>query len=332
MYSHRSFHLPQFFLVILLFITKLSTITIFLSGASRGIRAFTPRLGPGKLFKQGFLFPNYISPFSRFGRTAMDSSSQSNRDNISDSATALHTKSTSTFASYLSDIQSNLDARIPSSLGDETVFNIIMGNEAGDADSIISSLTLSYVNSIMDKKPDTATFSLPLASILRGDMALRRDVILLLQLAGIDHENIMYLDSDAFKSILNEGANGMMKNSVTVTLVDHNKLRNDLWPILNENVVEILDHHQDEGSHGSFIGEMRNVAFRYQAALIGSTCMQVTERLMGSVLTNDHGDGDVAMSIDAGYNEYEPGCRKGDGEGSGCSCFLINPSYAMGQT
>ena len=69
-------------------------------------------------------------------------------------------------------------------------------------------------------------------------------------MAGIDHKNIMYLNSDAFKSILlNEGANGTIENSVTVTFVDHNKLQNDLWRLLNDNLVEILDHCQDEGSH-----------------------------------------------------------------------------------
>ena len=171
-----------------------------------------------------------------------------------------------------------------------------MGNEAGDADSIISSLTLSFVNSITEMSTSTNkdstcsskidTISLPLASIKRNDMALRRDVVLLLQMAGIDSDKLVYLDDAIFTSMAQN--NDIHKE---ITLVDHNKLRSDLWS-LEDCVVEILDHHQDEGGHESSVtADKREVAFQNQVALVGSTCTLVTERLIKA---------DATRKVDAG--------------------------------
>ena len=184
----------------------------------------------------------------------------------------------------------------------KTKLNIIMGNEAGDADSIISSLSLSYVKKKLSTKPfnkkdsdacieerDDEIF-LPLISIKKEDMSLRRDVVLLLQMAGIHNLNeLLYLDDPrfiAFAGNTNEedddnsrlSDHGMIETSIT--LVDHNKIRSDLWH-LEQHITEIIDHHQDEGFHtATTTATAREIAFENQKATVGSTCTLITERLM----------------------------------------------------
>jgi len=134
---------------------------------------------------------------------------------------------------------------------------------------------------------------LPLVSINRDDLPLRRDVMLLLEMAGIDAKRLVFLDDEMFVSIAND--NSVRKE---ITLVDHNKLRSDLWNLKND-VVEIMDHHQDEGEHQSVMNKLRNIGFDGNTALIGSTCTLVTERLMevGNINNVDAGLGLVLLSV-----------------------------------
>ena len=174
------------------------------------------------------------------------------------------------FSSYLSRAPNDIK-----SVSDQTNVNIIMGNEAGDADSIISSLSLSYVNFLQqnDSKTDNISVSMPLVSIDRNDLPLRRDASLLLDMAGVDKESLLFLNDEVFIKL----ARDKVKKSVTLT--DHNKLRSSLQ-FLDEYVVEILDHHQDEMCHNHVSGESRKIAFDNKSALAGSTCTLVTEILM----------------------------------------------------
>ena len=236
---------------------------------------------------------------------------------------AATTTATSTALSAEMSISSHLESiakNFAVNANDLTKLNIIMGNEAGDADSIISSLALSYVNKIIsgnksgvntsintsttrgtgvDDSSETETFSLslPLASIQRNDLALRRDVVLLLQLAGIDSNHIIYMNDETFTSVVSAQKTDIDIDIHTeITLVDHNKIRSDLW-YLEDRIVEILDHHQDEGAHAhvSVANDMRNIAFEEKTgnALVGSTCTLITERLMTMEL-------DQSEKVDAG--------------------------------
>lgn len=157
--------------------------------------------------------------------------------------------------------------------------NFIMGNQAGDADSIISSLALSYVKNldVNDQEESKMKKFLPIICIEKEDLALRRDVVLLLQMAGIvNHESFMYLNDDTFKStVINEDVPHIQKS---FTLVDHNKIRSELMKF-DQAVTEIYDHHQDEGCHMDSC-VMREIAFENQKATVGSTCTVVTENLM----------------------------------------------------
>lgn len=173
-------------------------------------------------------------------------------------------------------------------INDKTKVNIIMGNEAGDADSIISSLALAFVyNKIVTKVNDIQSYNrilnLPLVSINKDDMKLRRDVVLILRMAGIcNYDDLLYLDDPIFQTIISSSSSDVGGNADTsITLVDHNKIRSDLM-YLDSNIVEIIDHHQDEGFHTHIeqSSEKREIAFENQKATAGSTCTLITERLM----------------------------------------------------
>ncbi len=220
------------------------------------------------------------------------------------------------FSSYLTSVSSevqktlvNEEQQRKDGLG---FINIIMGNEAGDADSIISSLALSYVktmekryvgklnSSTQDEKETVATFTndstkfVPVISINREDMPLRRDVVQLLRMAGIyNYEELVYLDDPWSLSIMKESNNHASKNGVddveeeriiALSLVDHNKIRSNLWH-LEQYVEEIFDHHQDENFHTKSV-TTREVAFLGQKALVGSTCTIIVERIKKMSQTN----------------------------------------------
>uniref|UniRef100_A0A7S3PY90 DHHA2 domain-containing protein n=1 Tax=Chaetoceros debilis TaxID=122233 RepID=A0A7S3PY90_9STRA len=176
-------------------------------------------------------------------------------------------------------------------------YNIILGNEAGDADSIISALAYSYVKaSAKDINPGigsscSSIVNLPLASIPRNDLALRRDVTLLLEMVGIDGGKLIFVDDESFTNIAND--DGIQKS---VSLMDHNKLRSDLRPLHNF-VDEILDHHKDEGSHNSVQGENREIAFDDQFALVGSTCTLVVEKIMKQKQSMDNFKLDAGLGL-----------------------------------
>ena len=145
---------------------------------------------------------------------------------------------------------------------------IVIGNEAGDADSIISAITLAYL-----------TNRTPVLSIARQDLDSQRpETSLLLKLAGIHLPSHM-LDVSAMEGFF--ASNDPLK----LTLVDHNHIQpqfgNNNW-----NVDEIMDHHVDAGKHLDC--PVRNIAFDSATgqALVASTCTLVTERAREYYLGN----------------------------------------------
>lgn len=174
-------------------------------------------------------------------------------------------------------------------------FKIIMGNEAGDADSIISAITLAHVESLHNESKIEVLC--PVASIARQDIGLRNDINLLFDIVGIDQEqDLIYLDDDIFQKIVHD--DNIHKS---VVLVDHNKLRSDLWH-LEGYVEEILDHHQDEGAHSDSVhDDLREIAFEDNGTTAGSTCTLIVERLMLYMHDNDkHTEGTGRVAVDPG--------------------------------
>lgn len=159
--------------------------------------------------------------------------------------------------------------------------HIILGNEAGDADSIISALSLAYVDSVFYKALKT-----PIVSVPRADLCLRQEAVLLLELANVDVDKLHYIDDPHVLEGIQE-----------ITLVDHNRLTLTSIDTDRIQVVEILDHHHDEGSHESVQGHLRNVAFENDKALVASTCTLVTERLFASDVAKPPYDSHLSIAL-----------------------------------
>lgn len=170
---------------------------------------------------------------------------------------------------------------------------LVIGNEAADADSIISAVTYAFLRqwqASTTKQPAVASLCLPIVpvvSIDRKQMYLRRDVELLLKEVEIELCDLITMDE-----YCDTAAAGVHLPSDLV-LVDHNVASKSLSSILglsieqqeeNRLVKEILDHHKDEqrylGSTGG-IGH-REIAFDVDTgkATVASACTLVAERYL----------------------------------------------------
>jgi exopolyphosphatase len=146
--------------------------------------------------------------------------------------------------------------------------HFVMGNEAGDADSIISAITLAYVESAKGHMEKT-----PIVSIPQADLETQRPAtVLLLKLAGISNaaEVLLFVD----QPVVTEST-----EDTEITLVDHNRLA-DPFQQNDWKVVEIVDHHHDRGMYmDTCSGPSRLIAFADDEALVASTCTLVVERM-----------------------------------------------------
>lgn len=89
---------------------------------------------------------------------------------------------------------------------------------------------------------------------------------LLLKLAGISSANLLFVDDPLVHVYF-----------ANVTLVDHNVLA-ERFQKQNWKVLEIVDHHEDEGLYLDSCS-VRNIAFADDKALVASACTLVAERL-----------------------------------------------------
>jgi exopolyphosphatase len=154
------------------------------------------------------------------------------------------------------------------------VVRAVTGNEAADADSIVSSLCLSLYHAHKSKAGD-AELQLPVMPIPRADLALRRETVVLLSKSNIDLKDMIFSDEVDLQQLQTQG-------KLQLTLVDHNAVTTDR-AALAPSVVEIVDHHADQGKHPSVTGAAREVAFSdgaHGAALVGSCCTLVAERFL----------------------------------------------------
>lgn len=152
--------------------------------------------------------------------------------------------------------------------GDAAIDHVVVGNRAGDADSIISALTLAYIDSVFAGKPKTAV-----VSITKKDLLTQRpEVSFLFRTLGLDStiESLRFIDDPIITSPI-------AKKSLT--LVDHNRAE-EAFGGNHWEVVEMLDHHFDEQKHlETCSGDSRHIAFENDKATSASTCTLIAERL-----------------------------------------------------
>ena len=142
----------------------------------------------------------------------------------------------------------------------------VIGNEAGDADSIVSAIAWSYTERLAGRNRT------PVISIPAADLGTQRpETVLLLELAGLTTRH----QKDLLHFV--DGTFWTAPERLNVTLVDHNRLA-DKFMEKKHNVVEIIDHHLDEGFHSESCTH-RSIAFENDRASVASTCTLVAERL-----------------------------------------------------
>lgn len=152
--------------------------------------------------------------------------------------------------------------------------HFVLGNDAGDADSVISSITLAYVESMKRIHPFT-----PVVSISKDVFVHERpDILLLLKLAGIQDASEKLIFIEDLENIVGNSSSP----SQSITLVDHNTLNESLRLNTRKKLIVrgIVDHHVDEGKYlETCAGNHRNIAFRDGKPLVASASTLVAERL-----------------------------------------------------
>ncbi|KAG8950146.1 Exopolyphosphatase [Tulasnella sp. 424] len=116
-------------------------------------------------------------------------------------------------------------------------WTVVMGNEAGDLDSLASSLSYSYLASKLKNSPTIALVQSP-----RTDLYLRAENLHALFLANLSPANSELLCLDDISS-----SHPLNSSFSKFVLVDHNTL----LPAYRGSgkVVGILDHHADDKNH-----------------------------------------------------------------------------------
>lgn len=112
---------------------------------------------------------------------------------------------------------------------------IVMGNEAGDLDSAACAIAYAYFSSLL---AEDETHYVPLITVERHDLALRRENQLAYQTCRIDPSELICLD---------ELDSAHSKSPLTCALVDHNRLSTrfaNMDPA--PKVTAVIDHHVDE--------------------------------------------------------------------------------------
>ena len=167
---------------------------------------------------------------------------------------------------------------------------ICIGNEAADADSIISALCLAYLRQSTSTAIPARSF-IPLVSAPRSELALRRETELLLQSAHLELSDLVCLEE---VNLANLRAQGRLD---AILLVDHNSLSSKVADLLvatagpagegasaadvGSLVEEIFDHHQDARLY-PHVTERRHIAYdaATKKATAGSTCTLIYEEFL----------------------------------------------------
>ncbi len=144
-----------------------------------------------------------------------------------------------------------------------TRVHFVMGNEAADLDSVVSSIAFAYLL----QKENPNEFYIPLINLERKELDLRPDVLHLLN-NHVAIDDLLFLNSVSFEDLYDH-------DLMRLNLVDHNILRPRQQKYF-QVVERIVDHHADEKVEYPLL-KMKNVT------VIGSSASLVTEYFQKSL-------------------------------------------------
>ena len=161
---------------------------------------------------------------------------------------------------------------------------LCIGNEAADADSIVSSLCYGFLKQFSARRTlhSQASPVVPIVSVARSVLELRPETKILLQMVDLELEDLICTE-EVDLALLRK-----TNNIEGLILTDHNSLSSDLSAMFDQEhphdllVKEIIDHHIDNQDYAHVQGIARNIAFDHTAgcATVGSTCTIVAEFMM----------------------------------------------------
>ena len=123
---------------------------------------------------------------------------------------------------------------------------VVLGNEAGDLDSVASSIALSFLLAASNDATAPSMFAasctspfavVPVLNFKREDIALRKDVLFVLSKAGIDISYVLFIDDVPLQRLAD-------KRLLQLVLVDHN-VPCPAQAFAAPHVIACIDHHAD---------------------------------------------------------------------------------------
>ncbi len=109
---------------------------------------------------------------------------------------------------------------------------LVIGNEAADLDSTVSSLCYAYLSTTHHDIP-----AIPVVNCFRCDFPLRKEISYLLLKTGIMPDDLLFIDDVLFDEF---------PENFSLVLIDHNQPGLSLDPY-SAKVTGIIDHHDDSG-------------------------------------------------------------------------------------
>jgi inorganic pyrophosphatase/exopolyphosphatase len=203
--------------------------------------------------------------------------------------------STTTTSSFKNILPSShaLNKSSPAATPQSLKLNFVMGNQASDADTIVSSIVLSYLLTLEQTLlpssttfPNTQVVHIPILPFPKSDFVLKPDTLLLLRLFGIETSTLLHIDDPSVTSHLVTDPSP----SSSLTLTDHNQfapsqkyIPPSCLQFWDERVTLILDHHEDNGGGSSTSHPQVTTDNRHIVTPLGSACTLVGERFFKTI-------------------------------------------------
>lgn len=154
---------------------------------------------------------------------------------------------------------------------DSKKIHLVLGNESGDLDSVVSSILYAYLLKHENSCHGDALY-IPLLNIYREGLSLRKDVSSLFEMTGISSAMLFFLeDLPPLEQLL-------ARDRLRLHLVDHNVLSPKQRHLFSA-VITIIDHHADEGFFYPLLTPSRKLIEQ-----VGSSATLIAEKMIASRL------------------------------------------------
>ncbi|GAB5032897.1 inorganic pyrophosphatase exopolyphosphatase [Nannochloropsis oceanica] len=136
---------------------------------------------------------------------------------------------------------------------------VVVGNEAADADTIVSSICLAhYLHATRSSEDSAAGVQyVPVLPLPRAELKFRPETLLLFRLANLKETTVSDMVFIDEVDLTEAAAEGKLAG---VILTDHNKITEPLQG-LGELIEGIVDHHEDQGLYEWITDSKRDIAF-----------------------------------------------------------------------